>query len=245
VGSDLECDSGPDGNLCDGGWTDWRRVSGCGAEPRRERVDEEAGSGFRRVDGDGGKLRNWRERGGVEGGDGHWGHGGDSSSSWLTGGRGRKEGGWNRAKLCGFKHRTAPAGRTASLPALLSDGAESGDVDITIVINRHLSELLRERNHGSERFRKGGTGEEGISSGLEESQLIDIGKSGEEEGQARGGRDELDGDEGEGRESDYQGRFYGSEVDPETVDLHEIVGGRHYWCCRKGMKIRKKRFVVS
>ena len=203
-----------------------------------------AGSGFGGVNGDGRNLGNRREGGGVEGG--HGGHGGDSGCSWLTSGWWGKESGGSRAKLCAFKHRAAPAGRTSSLPAFLSNGVESVDIDVTILVNRHFSKLLRERDHSSERFREGRASKEDLPSSLEESQLIDVGETGEEEGQTRGvgGSDELDGDERERRKSDYQGRFDGSEVDPETVDLHKIVrGGRHYGRGRKGRNIRKKKKV--
>ena len=116
-------------------------------------------------------------------------------------------------------------GRTPGLPTFLSDGAERENVDVVIVVNGHLVELLSEQDHISEGFGEGGAGQEDLPSSLEESQLIDVGKSGEEEGQTRGGRGgkEFEGDQGIRRKSDKQGGFYGGQVDPEAIDLNEIV----------------------
>jgi hypothetical protein len=125
----------------------------------------------------------WKE--GVEGGDGHGGKGCDSSGSWLTSREWRKESGGTRTKLGTIEDGTAPAGRAPSLPAFFSDGAENGEVNVTIVIDGHLSELLGEGDHGGERFRERGAGQEGLPGSLEESQLVDLGEASEEEGQAR------------------------------------------------------------
>jgi len=230
VGSDLEGDFGPDGDLHDGGWSDGRRVCGGGTESRGEGLVGAGGSGIGRVDGDGWNLGNRREGGGVEGGDGDGGEGGDSSGSWLTSGWRGEETVGNRAK-----ERTTPAGSASSLPTFFSNGAESRDVDITILVDGHLGKLHSERDHGSERFGEGGAGQEDLPGSLEEIQLIDGRESGEEEGQARGGggRDELDGDKRVGRKSDDQGGFNGGQVDPEAVDLHKIVGRRHDECGRE------------
>ena len=75
-----------------------------------------------------------------------------------------------------------PAGRASSLPTFFSDGAEGGDVDVAIFVNRHLCELFGEQDRGSQRFRERGAGQEDLPGSLEESQLIDVGESGEEEG---------------------------------------------------------------
>ena len=223
VGSDLEGNLGPEGDPHDGRRSDGRRVAGGGGESGGERLEGVGGSGIWRVDGDGGNLGKGREGGGVESGDG--GHGGDPSSRWLMRRRWGEE-----TELCTIEDRAAPAGRAPSLPTFFSDGAEGGNVDVAIFVNGHLGELFGERDCGGQRFREGGAGQEDVPSSLEESQLVDVGESGEEEGQARGGggRDELDGDESIGRKGDDQGRFNGGQVDPEAIDLHEIVGERHY-----------------
>ena len=229
VGSDLERNLGPEGDLHDRRGSDGRRVGGSGGKSRGERLGRLGGSGIWRVDGDSGNLGNGRE-GGVEGRDGHGGKGGDSSGSQLTSKRWGEESGGTRAELGTIEDGTAPAGRAPSLPTCFSDGAESGDVNDTILIDGHLCELVREGDHGSERFRERGAGQEDIPSSLEESQLVDLGEAGEEEGQTRTGRrrDELDRDERVRRKSDDQGGFNGGQVDPEAVDLHKVVGGRHY-----------------
>ena len=221
VGSDLE------GNLHDRRRSDGRRVGRGGGKSGGERLGRLSGSGIRRVDGDGGNLGNGRE--GVEGRDGHGGKGGDSSCSQLTSKRWGKESGGTRAELGTIEDGTAPAGRAPSLPTCFSDGAESGDGNVTILTDGHLCELLREGDHGSERFRERGAGQEDIPSSLEESQLVDLGEAGEEEGETRTGRrrDELYRDERVRRKSDDQGGFNGGQVDPEAVNLHKIVGGRH------------------
>jgi len=115
-----------------------------------------------------------------------------------------------------------------------SDGAKSNDVNITIPIEGHLRELLGERDRGGKRLGERGTGQEGIPSSLEESQLVDLGEAGEEEGYPGVGRssDELDGDERVRRKGVYQGGFDDSQVDPEAIDLYEIIGGRHNECGR-------------
>ena len=65
MGSDLEGDLGPDGDLHDGGWSDGRRVCGGGTELREERLVGAGGGGIGRVDGDGGtsgtegKVEEW------------------------------------------------------------------------------------------------------------------------------------------------------------------------------------------
>jgi hypothetical protein len=235
VGSDLEGNLGSEGDFHDGGGPGGRRVGGSGAKPGGERVGSVGGSGVRRVDGDGRNLGDGREGRGVEGGDRHGRHRGDASCSWLTGRWWREEAVGGRCELSTIKDRTAPAGRAPGLPTFFSDGAESGDVDITILINGHLQELLGERDHGGKRFGERGAGQEDVPGSLEESQLVNVGEAGEEEGQPRGGggRDESDGDERVGGKSDNQGGFNGGQVDPETVDLNEIVGGRHYKRGRK------------
>jgi hypothetical protein len=158
-----------------------------------------------------------------------WGHGSDTSYTRLTNRWWGKECVGSRTKLGTFKYRATPAGRTPSLPTILSDGTESGNVDVGMVIDWYLGELLSERDHGSERFGEGGAGQEDFSSGLEESQLIDVGKTGEGEGQTKGGRgrDGLDGDKRIRRKSDDQGRFDGGQADPEPIDLDEIDCGGH------------------
>lgn len=149
--------------------------------------------GFRRVDGNCRDLRCREESRGVEGGHRHWGHGGDASCSRLTSRRGREEvsRGW---ELGTFEDGAVLARGAPGLPTLLSDGAESRGVGVAILINGNLRKLLGEGDHGSERFRERWTSQEDVPDSLEESQLVDVGKSGEEECQARGGRggDELD-----------------------------------------------------
>ena len=166
----------------------------------------------------------------MESGDGHGGKRGDSSGSLLRSGRGREEICGTGAELGTIEDRTGPAGRAPSLPTFLGDGTENGDVNVTIFVDGHLSKLSSKGDHCSERLRERGTGQEDLPGGLEESQLIEVGKTGEEEGQTRGGRgrDELEGDKRVRRKSDDQGRFDGCQVDPEAGDLHEIVRGRHY-----------------
>jgi len=230
VGSNLESNLGPEGDLHDGRGPNGRRVGGGGVESSGERLGSGSGSRVRRVDGDGGNLGNGRESGGSESGDGHGGHGGDASGSGLTSRRWRKETGGSRTELDAAKDRTAPARRAPGLPTFLSDGAESGDVNVAVFIDRHLRELLRERNHGSKRLGERRAGQEGLPSSLEERELVDLGEAGEEKGQPRtgSGRDKFDGDERVRRKGDNQGGFDSGQVNPETVDLHEIVGGRHY-----------------
>lgn len=228
--SNFESDLGPEGDLHDGRGPNGRRVGGGGVESRGERLSSRSWSGVRRVDGNGGNLWNGRESGGAERGDGHGGHGGDASGSGLTSRRWREEAGGSRTELDAAKDRAAPARGAPGLPTFFSDGAESEDVNVTILINRHLRELLSERDHGRERLGERRAGQEGLPSGLEERELVDLGETGEEEGQPRAGRggDELGGDKGVRRKGDNQGGFDGGQVDPKTVDLHEIVGGRHY-----------------
>lgn len=236
VRSDLEGNLGPEGDLHDGGGSDGRRVGGGSTESRGERIDGAGGGRIRRVDGDGRNLWDRREGGGVEGGDGHGGGGGDPSGSWLLSRRWREESGRNRAELCAIKDRATPAGGAPSFPTFFSDGAESRDVDVAILIDGHLGELLSERYHGSKRFRKRGAGQEDLPGSLDEGQLVDLGEAGEEEGQATasGGEDELDGDERVRRKSDDQGGFNGGQINPEAGDLDEIIGGRHYKRVRDG-----------
>ena len=225
VGSNLEGDPGSEGDLHDGRGSDWRRVGWGGGESRGERLGGSGGSGIGRVDGDCGNLGNRTE--GVEGGDGDGGEGGDSSSSWSTSRRWREETGVTRAVVDTIEDGTAPAGRAPSLPVFFSDEAESRDVNVGILVDGHLGELPSERDHGGERFREGGAGQEDLPSSLEESQLIDIGEGGEEESQARTGRGryEFDGDKRVGGKSDDQGGFDGGQVDPKAVYLDKIVGG--------------------
>ena len=165
----------------------------------------------------------------MESGDGHGRKRGDSSGSLLRSGRGGEEICGTGAELCTIEGRTDPAGRAPSLPTFLGDGAENGDVNVTILVDGHLSELSSKGDHCGERLWERGAGREDLPGGLEESQLIEVGKTGEEEGQAGGGRgrDELERDKRVRRKSDDQGRFDGCQVDPEAVDLHEIVRGRH------------------
>ena len=139
MGSDLEGNLGPEGDLHDGGWSDGRRVGGGGTESRGEGLVGASRSGTWRVDGDGWNLGNGREGGGVEGGDGDGEEGGDASGSRLRSGWWGEESGRNRAD-----ERTTPAGSASSLPTLFSDGAESRDLNVTIFINRHLGKLLSE-----------------------------------------------------------------------------------------------------
>ena len=247
MGSDLESNLGPEGHFHDGGWLGGRGVGGGGAESGGENLYITSGSGFWRVDGDSGNLGNWRESGGVEGRDRHGGHGGDAGCSWQLGRRWGEEIGESRAELCAIQERAAPAGGAPSLPTFFSGGAESGDVDVTILINGHFGQLFGERDHSGKRFRERGTGQKGVPSSLEESQLVDLGETGEKESQPRAGRrrDELDGDERVRRESNDQGRFNSGQVDPEAVDLHEIVGGRHHGRGRERKKSRKNRGVAS
>jgi len=245
VRSDLESNPGAEGDLHDGGGSDGRRVGGCGTKSRGERLGRTSGSGFRGVDGNSWKLGNGRESGGVEGGEGHRRHGGDASSSRLMS-RWWREACGGKGESCAIQDRAGPARRASGLPTFFSDGAKSGDVDVTIVVNGHLCELLSKRDHCGQRFRERGAGQEDLPSSLEESQLINLGETGEEEGQTRadGRRDELDGDKGVGRKSDDQGGFDCGKIDPEAVDLHEFIGGRHYEDSRnkKGLKMGR---VVS
>ena len=244
VRSDLESDFEPEGGLHgDSGWLYGRRVGGGSTETSREKFNGVSRGGVWGVDGDGGKVRRRRGNGGAEGGDGYsLRHEGTSSSSLLTSRRRREESIDNRTELWAFKHRETPVGKTHSLPMLLSDEAENRGVNATVLANRHVSELLCERYNCSERFRKRGTSQEGLSSSVKEHKLVNLGKACEEEGQTRvcGGRNEFDRDKRIGREGSIQGKFDGGQVYPETVDLHEIVGRRHRNVVATGNKIRTK-----
>ena len=69
MGSNLESDLGPEGDLHDGRGPNGRRVGRGGVESRGERLSSWCRSGVRRVDGDSGDLGNGRESGGAESGD--------------------------------------------------------------------------------------------------------------------------------------------------------------------------------
>jgi len=241
VGSNLESNPGPERDLHDRRGPNGRRVGGGGIESRGERLGSRGRGGIRRVDGNGGDLWNRRESGGAESGEGHGRHGGDASGSWLTSRGRREETGGRRTELDVSEDRAAPARRAPGFPTLFSDGAENGDVNVTVLIDGHLRELLGERDHGGKGLGKRGAGQENLPSSFEERQLVDLGETGEEEGQPRagGGRDELGGDKGVRRKGDNQGGFNGGQVDPETVDLHKILGGRHYERSRDRRVLRK------
>lgn len=185
VGSNFEGNPGREGDLRDGRGSNGRRICGSSAKLRGESLGKGDASGIGGVDGDFGSLWNGREGGGTEGGNGQRGHRGSSSGSWLTSGSRREETVGTRAKVWGIGDESGPAGSTLSLPALFSDEAESGDVDVAILIEGHLRKLFGEGYRRGKRFGEGRATQEGLPSSLEENQLVDVGKGSEEEGQTR------------------------------------------------------------
>jgi len=198
VGSNLEGNPGPEGDLHDGGGAGRKRVGWSGAESRRESLDGRNRCVIRRLDGDGGNIRDGGEVGRAESGGRRGGHAGGTSSSGSMSRRWRKETGGSNSELDIVENRAAPAIRASGLPTSFSDGAKSGDINVTILIDGHLRELISERDRCGERLGERRAGQEDLPNNPEERHLVHLGETGEEECQpgAGRGRDELDGDEG-------------------------------------------------